>query len=127
MRLAMISAFYLGMSGAVLADPAMGTWQTEPDKKGITAHVKVYDCGSAVCGRIVRTFNSQGQEIEAASLGQEVIRNAEPTGNGQYDGRAWIPAHQREYQAGMTLHGDRMTVKGCLGPVCMSQKWVRIN
>jgi len=115
------------MTTAALADPATGTWQTEPDKKGIIAHVKVYDCGSSVCGKITRTFNTKGQEVRAASLGQKVIRNAKPTGNGQYEGRAWIPAHQREYPAGMTLKGNRMTVKGCYGPVCMSQKWTRIQ
>lgn len=127
MRLAMSTAIFLGMTGAAFADPAKGTWQTEPDKKGIIAHVQVYDCGAAVCGKITRTFNSQGKEIEAASLGHQVIRNAKPTGNGTYKGRAWIPAHQREYPAGMTLNGNRMTVRGCLGPVCMSQKWTRIQ
>ncbi len=127
MRLAISLCGLLATAGAALADPATGTWQTEPDKKGIIAHVKVYDCGSSVCGKITRTFNSQGQEIAAASLGHQVIRNARPTGGGQYKGRAWIPAHQREYPAGMTLNGDRMTVRGCMGPVCMSQKWRRIQ
>lgn len=127
MRLAMSFALLIGTAGAALAGPATGTWQTEPDKKGIIAHVNVYDCGNAVCGEITRTFNSKGQEIKAASLGQKVIRNATPTGNGKYEGRAWVPAHQREYPAGMTVRGDRMTVRGCMGPVCMSQNWTRIQ
>lgn len=127
MRKAALAFLFLGLAGAAQADPAKGVWKTEPDKKGIVAHVTVYECGGAVCGKITRTFDRSGREIKAASLGQRVIRDAKATGNGVYEGRAFIPAHKREYPAGMRLAGNKLTVKGCMGPVCMSQKWTRIQ
>lgn len=117
----------LALVGVAHAEPAVGVWRTEPDQKGIVAHVNVFECGPALCGKIVRTFDSNGQEIAAASLGERVIRDARLTTQGVYKGRAWVPAHKREYRAKMALNGNTLNVRGCLGPVCMSQNWARVQ
>ena len=127
MRFASVLVAACVLGGSAMADPALGTWLTEPDKKGQVAHVRVYECAKALCGQIVRTFNAAGQEIAHPNTGKRVFWNMIPEGGGEYEGRAFVPAHNREYAAEMQLAGNRLTVRGCLGPVCMSQLWKRVN
>lgn len=128
MRSTLLSVVFLSLGGAALAEPVKGMWVTEPDRKGQVAHVEVYDCGaSAVCGKIVRTFNQQGTEIVTENVGSRVFWDMLPKGQGQYEGRAYVPAHGRDYNAEMQLAGNRLTVEGCLGPVCMGQTWRRVE
>lgn len=35
--------------------------------------------------------------------------------------------HNREYDGTLKVSGAKMTVKGCLGPVCQSQTWHRVD
>lgn len=70
MRSTFLSVVFLSLGGTALAEPVKGMWVTEPDRKGQVAHVEVYDCGaSAVCGKIVRTFNETGTEIVTENVG----------------------------------------------------------
>lgn len=113
---------------AISAEPALGTWQTEADKKGQIAHVEVTRCDAALCGEIVRTYDSEGERITTENVGKRVFWDVKPTGDGEYRGRAWVPAHDREYSAKMDLEGDdRLKVSGCLGPLCQSQLWARVE
>lgn len=114
-------------AGSAAADPALGVWLTQPDKKGQVAHVNVQKCAKALCGRIIKAFDSTGQEVMTPNVGKQVFWNMVPQGNGAYEGRAWVPAHNREYDARMQLSGNTLIVKGCLGPVCQSQKWQRVK
>lgn len=128
MRSAILATVVSIAGGAALADPVQGLWQTEADKKGQVAHVQVYDCGAAaVCGKIVRAFDAGGAEIMTPNVGQRVFWNMQPQGQGAYEGRAYVPAHDRAYDAGMRLGDNRLKVEGCLGPVCMGQTWQRVN
>lgn len=112
----------------ISAEPALGTWQTEADKKGQIAHVEVTRCDAALCGKIVRTYNSEGERITTENVGKRVFWDVKPTGDGEYRGRAWVPAHDREYSAKMDLASeDRLKVSGCLGPLCRSQLWARVE
>ncbi len=118
-------AFALSAS-PVLANGPIGVWRTEADQKGQVADVKAESCGGYVCGTIVRVFDSQGQPVNAPTVGQKVFWNMSPEGT-EYVGRAYVPAHQREYKARMNVEGNLMTVKGCLGPICQSQVWTRLQ
>ena len=117
----------MGLATLASADPALGTWQTAPDKKGQIAHVEVTRCDQALCGEIVRAYNSQGQRITTKNVGKRVFWGMTPTGKGNYQGRAWVPAHDREYAAKMALDDDRLEVSGCLGPICQGQLWARVK
>ena len=121
------TAALLAASAAVSADPVLGTWQTGPDRKDQVAHVAVERCGASICGTIRRAFDSTGREIVTPNVGKRVFWGLQPVGARRYEGRAFVPAHGREYDGALILDGDRLTVKGCLGPICMSQKWRRVR
>lgn len=127
MRLLPILVITCALGGTASAEPALGTWLTEPDRKGQVAHVQVYECAKAICGKIIRTFNAAGQQIKHPNVGKRVFWNMTPEGDGTYEGRAYVPAHDREYAGELRLAGNRMTVRGCVGPVCQSQTWKRVN
>lgn len=113
--------------GATFADQALGTWLTEPDRKAQTAHVGVTRCGPALCGTILRAYDKAGRQITTPNVGKRIFWDTVPTSAGQYQGRAFVPMLGREYPAQMQIKGNRMVVKGCLGPACMSQNWTRVN
>lgn len=130
MRLTVLTALtgiLLGVATLSAAGSAIGTWQTGPDKKGQVAHVKVTRCDHALCGRIVRAYDSQGHRITTENVGKRVFWDMTPVGDGKYRGRAWVPAYDREYAAKMKLNDDRLKVSGCLGPFCQSQIWARVE
>ena len=130
MRLISLTAMtgmLVGLATLAGADSALGTWQTAPDRKGQIAHVKVTRCDQALCGKIVRAYDSEGQRITTENVGKRVFWNMTRTGEGNYQGRAWVPAHDREYAAKMKLNDDRLKVSGCLGPICQSQLWARVK
>ena len=110
---------------AQASDP-VGLWRTQPDQKGQVANVRAEPCGGAICGTIVRVYDKGGGPIAAPTVGQRVFWDMRPEGEG-FVGRAFVPAHQREYAGRISVNGDRMTVKGCLGPVCQSQVWTRLQ
>ena len=33
-------------AGAALADPVVGVWKTEPDRKDLTSHIQISKCGA---------------------------------------------------------------------------------
>ncbi|MBM1815396.1 DUF2147 domain-containing protein [Sulfitobacter pseudonitzschiae] len=113
-------------AGAVQAGSPVGTWLTEPDKKGQTAHVVAKPCGQALCGTITRAFDAQGNPIAHPNVGKRLFWDMVPQGD-VYAGRAFVPAHNREYDGTLKVSGAKMTVKGCLGPVCQSQTWHRVD
>lgn len=109
------------------ADTPLGTWLTPPDAKGIVAHIEARPCGAAACGVIARTYDRQGRRVETPNLGVRVFWDMTPAGAGVWTGNAFVPAHNRTIKGTMEVRGDRMTVRGCLGPVCKSQVWARVN
>lgn len=126
MRLPIVIALML-IAGTASADPAEGIWQTEADKKGQTAYVDVQKCAKALCGKIVKVFSPEGQQISHKNVGRMIFWDVKAQGGGAYAGRALVPAYNKEYDAEMLLNGNRLTVKGCFGPICQSQKWARIQ
>lgn len=109
------------------ADTPLGTWATPPDAKGIFAHIEAQPCGAAACGVIARTYDSQGRQVATPNIGVRVFWDMKPEGAGIWTGRAFVPAHNRSYKGTMQVRGNRMEVRGCLGPVCQSQTWTRVN
>lgn len=107
------------------ADP-VGLWRTEPDQKGQVANVRATPCGAAICGTIVQVYDKGGAQIAAPTVGQKVFWDMTLDGT-DYVGRAFVPAHQREYRGRLSIRGDEMKVSGCLGPVCQSQTWTRLQ
>jgi uncharacterized protein (DUF2147 family) len=117
----------IGLAGAAAADPVLGTWQTQPDE-GSYAHIAMAPCGAAVCGKIARTFNADG-EYASDTIGKTLVIDMVPAGDGTYEGSVWRPSNDRIYIGKMTLTGDRLALRGCVagGLICSKQTWARID
>ena len=117
----------LGMAGAAAADPALGTWQTQPDD-GAYAHINMTSCGAAVCGTIARTFNAAG-EYQSPNLGKQIVINMQPDGSGKYAGKVWRPSNNKVYIGKTTVSGNALKLSGCVagGLICSKQTWNRIQ
>jgi uncharacterized protein (DUF2147 family) len=115
-------------AGGVFADPAVGLWQTPPDRKNLTSHIAVRLCGAKICGRIVSAFDPSGKSVSTPNIGKELFWNMTPHGDGGYsNGTAWVPLLNVQVRASMNLSGNRLVVRGCKGPVCDTQTWTRLK
>lgn len=123
---AIAAALVLAASPA-LADPVLGVWQTQPDD-GAYAHVTMAPCGQAICGKITRTFNAQG-EYRSPNIGKTLVIDMKPAGNGRYNGQVWRPSNDRVYTGRIDLAGDQLKLAGCVagGLLCSSQTWARVK
>jgi uncharacterized protein (DUF2147 family) len=122
-----LSLAILAAPAPALAEPALGVWRTEPDGKGQIALVEAAECGGALCGTITQVLNATGQVIDHRNVGKRIFWDMRMASPGVYEGRAFVPAFGAEYDAKMTLGGDKMKVGGCLGPICKSQTWTRVR
>ncbi|MCX7566373.1 DUF2147 domain-containing protein [Sulfitobacter sp. F26169L] len=113
-------------TGAAWADPVEGVWKTQTDD-GAYAHVKISQCGAALCGTIARTFNSSG-EYKSKNLGRKLVWDMMPAGGGAYKkGKVWQPSTGKTYSSKMALSGNTLKVSGCVGPICKKQTWSRVK
>ena len=122
------AALALGTATAAFAaDPSVGTWQTEVDD-GSYAFVKMMPCGSAVCGTIARTFNSDG-EYKSENIGKTLVIDMVPSGGGKYAGKVWRPSNDKIYIGKMNVTGNRLKLSGCVagGLICSKQTWSRVK
>ena len=118
----------LGLAGTASADPALGVWQTEVDD-GSFAHVQISNCGAAICGTIVRTYENGGTPYQSPNIGRQIVIDMSPNGDGTYEGSVWRPSNDRIYIGRMALSGNEITLRGCVagGLFCAAQTWVRVQ
>ncbi|MFS4582601.1 DUF2147 domain-containing protein [Phaeobacter sp. C3_T13_0] len=126
-KLAIGIAFALGLAGVASADPVHGTWKTQPDD-GSYAHVTMAPCGAAVCGKISRTFNADG-EYKSPNIGKTLVIDMVSNGDGSYAGKVWRPSNNKIYTGKMNLSGRSLALRGCVagGLICSKQTWSRIK
>lgn len=122
-------AMPLAMLGAMAsADPVLGMWKTQPGDDGNFAHVRIYACGAEICGVLDQAFDASGGEVASDVTGKRMIWDMTAAGAGAYSGgRIWAPDRDKVYRSKMALSGDRLSVSGCVGPICRSQEWHRVN
>jgi uncharacterized protein (DUF2147 family) len=115
------------LAGPALAEPVLGTWQTQPDD-GAYAHVEMAPCAGGICGKITRTFNASG-EYRSANIGKTLVIDMKPQGGGKYAGKVWRPSNDKVYTGKIELKGDRLSLAGCVagGLICSSQTWARVK
>jgi uncharacterized protein (DUF2147 family) len=110
------------------ADPALGLWQTQPDRKNLISHIEIRRCGAALCGRVKQAFDRAGKPVQTPNVGRELFWDLKPQGDGSYGGGVVIvPLLEVTAKASMVLSGNTLTVTGCKGPVCDGQTWVRVK
>lgn len=114
---------------AAAADDVLGTWKTAPDDNGNFGHIKVVQCGSKICGTLVRSFDSSGAETDSENIGKKIIWDMESEGGGEYGGgKIWSPDRDKTYKSQMTLKGNKLSVEGCVLLICRDGgTWTRVN
>lgn len=127
-RMILAAAALAASAGMALADPLVGTmWKTEVDD-GSYAHVEMSQCGSAVCGTFVKTFNESG-EYSSPNIGKRVVLGMVPQGGGAYKGEVWRPSNDKIYVGKMQVNGNKLALRGCVagGLICAKQTWTKLN
>ncbi|MBT8455716.1 MAG: DUF2147 domain-containing protein [Alphaproteobacteria bacterium] len=128
MRNAMIMAgAFMLAAGLAQAEPVLGTWQTQAVDNGNFGHVEIAPCGAAICGTIVKAYNSSGAERPSDNIGRQMIWDMKARGDGNYrGGKIWAPDRDKTYNSRMTLSGDQLEVNGCVLGICRGQVWRRV-
>ena len=118
-----IAAFALSVPiEAIASEQAMmGKWARGDGK----ANVRVERCGSEICA--INTWIKPGTESE--KVGDKLIMDIEPTGNGKLSGKANDPQRGLTYKMKVSVSGDTMTTRGCVlgNLICRSVNWSRIR
>jgi uncharacterized protein (DUF2147 family) len=128
-KLVLAAAILLGVSGAVSADPVFGLWQTAKDDNGDFGQIEMAACGDKICGTLVKSFNSSGQNTKSANVGRKIVWDMTATGEGAYGGgKIWSPDRDKTYSSKMQLKGDSLAVSGCILMICRDGgTWARVN
>ncbi len=110
------------------ADPILGTWKTQPGDDGNYAHVTISPCGGAICGTLGKAFNGSGKSVSSDKVGKRMVWDMKASGGGKYSGgKIWAPDRDKTYKSKMALSGNALKVSGCVGPICRSQTWTRVQ
>jgi uncharacterized protein (DUF2147 family) len=124
----MLAAILALVAGAAAADPLEGLWRTAADDNGNSGLIEVVPCGEALCGTLIRAFDSAGNEISTPNVGRMLIWDTVPQGGGEYRGRVYSPDRDAEYNSRLQLTGDSLSVSGCrLGFCREGGVWQRVQ
>ena len=124
------AALTLGMAGVALAaDPIVGTWQTIKDDNGNSGQIQITECGSAICGTLVQSYDANGKPFTSANQGRKLIWDMKNEGGGKYGGgKVYSPDRDKTYNGQLVLSGNSLDVKGCVVGICRSGgKWKRVK
>lgn len=116
--LILAAAATLALTGAAFAEPLLGTWQTAKDDNGNYGHIEVAPCGTQICGKLVRSFNSAGAEIPSDHTGRNIISETVASGGGEYRGKVYSPDRDKTYNSKLILSGSTLSVSGCVFGIC---------
>jgi uncharacterized protein (DUF2147 family) len=107
-----------------------GVWRNPHD----SVRVEIKNCGASTCGVVV--YASPKAQADARKsgydtlIGQQLLREFEPTGNGSMRGKVFVPTLKVTLSGTAEfLDSKTMRAKGCvLGKVlCKSQIWTRVD
>ncbi len=128
-KLALIAAAALITTPVMAADAVFGTWKTSKDDNGNYGHIQVDQCGPKICGKLVKSFNSDGSQGTQDNIGKNIIWDMANEGGGAYGGgKIWSPDRDKTYKSKMQLNGNTLGVKGCIAFICRDGgTWTRVN
>lgn len=113
------------------ASGADGVWRTESNKNGGYLYVTLGPCAldkGLTCGKTTEAFNANGKEPAYPNLGKPIVMEMKAESSGSFSGgKIWDPQSNKTYKSKMSISGNTMTVKGCIGPICSGPKWTRIK
>lgn len=117
-------------AGAPPTAPIASEWRNP----GNSVHVRIDQCGGAVCGTI--TWASDKAKADAARggttqlIGTRLFRDLKPAGPGKWSGKVFVPDIRQTFSGTIQFEdGDKMVGKGCVlfGIICKSQTWSRVR
>jgi uncharacterized protein (DUF2147 family) len=127
-------------TGAVpAADTPVGKWNTVDDKTGkVVSEVQLYDEGGKLHGKIVGLTDPndekgkpkictkcQGADKDQPIVGLVIVKDLAPT-NGRFKGGTILdPEDGKVYKAELWTEGDKLKVRGYLGPFYKTQTWTK--
>ena len=118
----------MGLAGAAHADPLEGVWQTSKDDNGNFGFIQVAPCGAQLCGTLVRSFDTNGTEIESANTGRQIISETVANGDGTYSGKVYSPDRDKTYTSKLVLNGNQLAVSGCVLGICRNGgTWIKVQ
>ncbi|WP_316189897.1 DUF2147 domain-containing protein [Bradyrhizobium sp. SZCCHNS1054] len=87
--------------------------------------IRFVPCGSALCGTISWLRDTSGK----AKIGQRVFFDLKPSGENQWDGKAFDPDTGKNYTGSVQISGATLITKGCVlaGVMCETMNWARAN
>ncbi len=133
------AALIMTLTPAIAATPH-GVWLSSDGR----VKVKVSDCQSALCGRVVwlkepidpetrrpRTdkHNPDASKRDRPMLGLNVVHGLQPTGENKWSGPIYNADDGKSYAVNVKLvSAKKMALEGCvLGVLCKSETWTRVE
>ncbi|WP_307691498.1 DUF2147 domain-containing protein [Variovorax ginsengisoli] len=133
----------LGASTAMAQMSPVGLWRNVDDKTGeVKAEIRIADSGGALAGRIEKTLGKDSKPDATCDectddrkgkpmVGLDIIRGGKKAeGKDVWEGgRILDPENGKEYRASFTPidGGQKLEVRGYLGPFWRTQTWTRAN
>lgn len=128
----LIAAAMCAAIPAQAAAPISGRWVTQ-SKDGV---VEVYECGAALCGKLVKflvippagagakDLNNPDKALRSRTiLGLTILTGFKSDGK-EWKGQIYDPKSGKTYRS-IVYKGKsgNLVVKGCIGPFCQAQTW----
>ena len=143
MKRSFVLALALAASAACAQMTPVGTWRSIDDKTGdAKAEIRIEEQGGVLSGRILRTLRKDAKPDAVCDectderkgkpiAGLEIIRGARKAeGQDAWEqGKILDPENGREYRLSLVpvQGGQKLQVRGYLGPFYRTQTWVRVQ
>lgn len=133
----LISIFTFLIPEIAFADShdVFGLWQSEARD----GHIRIEDCGDGTpCGTLVwaepqkmvsdRDVRNKERHLRTRSLvGVPIVWGLERDEKRWSNGKIYNPEDGKTFRASLKRQSkDILKVKGCLGPICISNRWTRV-
>lgn len=134
MRLLALPLLLIGAATAAWAAPPvvvspLGTWQNPKH----TIAVRVEQCGSELCGKIVAASPEAMADAREAGvtnlIGTQLLRDYRASGRQRWSGTVYVPDMGRSFSSHIIQPApNTLRISGCLiaGFICKSQDWTRL-
>ena len=116
---------------AVAAEDISGLWKTIDDETGeAKSIVQVYEYQGAHYGRVIKLFKNPdkiavGIKGDPKIVGLDVIWNLKDEGERFKGGKILDPAKGKIYTCEAWVEGDKLIVRGKIGPFGRNQTWLK--
>jgi uncharacterized protein (DUF2147 family) len=143
MKSVLIASLAFAASAAFAQMTPVGVWRSIDDKSGeAKAEIRIAEQGGALYGRIEKRLTKNAKPDDVCNecrderkgqpiLGLEIIRGAKKVQGKDVweDGKILDPENGREYTLRLTPieGGQKLQVRGSIGPFGRTQTWVRVQ